>query len=619
MTVTPNLCYDSCPMSHYRRMISLVRPHLGMLGFAFFSMIVNSVMSGLPIVGLVIPFVDTILAGKPIVVPHQEHIPAFVLGFIEQANAMPRWKLLNFLIIWTVAISFVRLVFEYFQSYCMNDVSQCVIRDLRNTVYNKIIDLPLSFFGRSQTGALVSRITYDTGVIRDAISEGLTDFLFQPVQIVVNIVVLLSVKFIFGIPWSLVLIIFVLLPLIIYPVLRVGRRLKKISRSSQEQVAEINSTLFETISGIRIVQGFGMEAYEKDRFKRQNHGLYQTMMLSISRMIVVSPLTEFIGFICFGVVLWLGGRQVIDAHMSPGAFLAFLLALFSLLRPFKRLSRVYGINQHAMAAAERIFDILDTKSEIQEKESAPDLQPFKREIDFQNIYFGYSADKNVLTGVSLKVKAGEIVAVVGPSGAGKTSLMNLLPRFYDVNSGKILIDDKDVRDVTLKSLRSQIGIVTQENILFNDTVSANIAYGLSDTSQEAIEKAAKIANAHNFIVKMPQKYQTVLGDRGFRLSGGERQRIAIARAVLKNPPILILDEATSALDSESEILVQDAIHKLMQGRTVLVIAHRLSTIKHANRIVVVSDGKISETGTHEELMAQGTGLYKHLYELQFRA
>jgi len=584
---------------------------------AFFAMMMNSVFSGLPIIGLIIPFVDTILAGRPIVLPHQEQLPAFLVDLVFRMNSMSRWALLNWLIVITVIVSFIRLVFEYFQSYLMNDVSQRVIRDLRNSVYAKIVSLPLGFFGRSQTGALVSRITYDTTVIRDAISEGLTDFLFQPIQVVVNVVALLFVKFVFDIPWSLVGVIFLLLPLVVFPVLRVGKRLKKISRASQEQVARINSTLFESFSGIRIVQGFSMEKYERERFAGQNHSLYKTMMLSISRMIIVSPLTEFIGFCCLGAVLWIGGKEVINNHMSPGAFLAFLVALFSLLRPFKRLSRVYGINQHAMAAAERIFEILDTPNEIIDASDARDLAPVKKEICFERVSFGYGNDKRVFEEIDLKVKVGEIIAIVGPSGVGKTSLVNLLPRFYDPVSGKILIDGKDIKQATIKSLRDQIGLVTQETILFNDTISANIAYGRFKTAQADIQKAAEIANAHGFISKLPQGYQTVVGDRGFRLSGGEKQRISIARAVLKNPPILVLDEATSALDSESEVLVQEAIHNLMRGRTVFVIAHRLSTIKDAHRILVLNQGCIAEIGTHEELLARN-GIYKRLYELQFK-
>ncbi len=604
-------------MTTYRRLVNYVTPHFKDLSVAYSSMAVNSLLSGLPAAGLIIPFVDTVLAGKPIMVPHQDKLPPFLLDWVYRINAMPRGVLLNQLIFWTLSLALLRLVFEFLQSYFMNRVSQKVIRDLRNEVYRKMIHLPLSFFGRSQAGVLVSRITHDTVIVRDAISEGLADFLFQPIQIVVNLIVLLFVRGIFGIPWSLVFLIFVLLPMIVVPVMRVGRRLKKISRESQEQVAQINTTLFETFSGIRIVQGFSMEDYEKERFRKQNQAFYKTMMMSIGRMIFVSPLTEFVGFLSFGIVLWIGGKEVIVNGMSPGAFIAFLVALFSLLRPFKRLSRVHSINQQALAAAERVFEITDTPNEIEDAPGAAVLVPIKNEIRFSGVNFSYEPEKKVLSNVDFTVKVGQIVALVGPSGGGKTTLVNLVPRFHDPVTGTVAIDGVDLRKVSLRSLRDQIGLVTQETVLFNDTVSANIAYGRSETSHKDIEHAAKVANAHDFIMRLPDKYQTIIGDRGMKLSGGERQRLSIARAVLKNPPILILDEATSALDTESEMLVQEAIHNLMKGRTVLVIAHRLSTIKNADRILVLEGGKVAETGSHDELVKHD-GIYRRLYELQFR-
>lgn len=603
-------------LSQYKRLAGFVRPHFRRLAAAFGAMFMNSFLSGLPLVGLIIPFVDTILAGKPIVIPNQETMPNFVIEGVARINALSRWELLNGLILFMIAASLLRAIFEYLQTYLMNDVSQRVIRDMRNQVYSKVVELPFSFFNKSQAGGLVSRITSDTVVVRDAISEGLTDFLFQPIQILVYLVLILGIRHTFGISWTLVLVICVLLPLVVYPVMRVGRRLKKISRSTQEQVASIHSTLFETISGIRIVQGFSMEKYEKDKFARQNQSLYKTMMLSISRLTIVSPLTEFVSIACLGAVLWMGGKSVIANEMSAGAFIAFLVCLLSLLRPFKRLSRVYSVSQHAMAAGERIFEILDTRNDIQDKPTAVSIPPLRSSIEFENVGFHYG-ENPVLKNVSLKVRAGEILALVGPSGAGKTTFVNLLPRFFDVTEGRIRIDGVDIRDVTLKSLRHQIGIVTQDTVLFNETVFANIAYGLRSATQQDVETAAKIANAHRFIENLPLKYQTLIGDRGVRLSGGERQRLSIARAVLKNPPILILDEATSSLDTESEVLVQEAIHNLMRGRTVLVIAHRLSTIRDANRIVVLDQGEIVESGTHEELIAKN-GLYKHLHELQFR-
>jgi subfamily B ATP-binding cassette protein MsbA len=404
--------------------------------------------------------------------------------------------------------------------------------------------------------------------------------------------------------------------LVVYPVVKIGKRLKSISKQAQEKSGDITMTLHETISGVRVVKAFSMEGYEAKKFALQNQYFYRLAMKSVKRMTVVSPLTEFAGILCIAIILWIAGKRIVSGELSAGAFITFLAAMLSLMRPIKRLTNVYSINQQAMAAADRIFEVLDTRPSVRDKEGAVELGRIRQSVKLKNVRFGYG-DKEVLRGITIDARAGDIVAFVGPSGAGKTTILNLIPRFYDVTGGGILIDGVDIRDCTIRSLMSQVGIVTQETILFNDTVAANIAYGSVAARAEDIEKAARIANAHSFIMKMPRGYDTVIGERGFRLSGGEKQRLAIARAVFKDPPILILDEATSQLDTESEMLVQEAIDRMMSGRTVFVVAHRLSTIKHANFIYVLEAGRIVETGSHDDLIRKD-GLYKRLYELQFR-
>jgi len=601
-------------MRTYRRLIQYVLPHWKVLATAFASMFVTSIFNAAPIT-MIIPLVDRVLADKKLVLPNYEHVPIFVADLVAKFNTMPRFAILNFLIVAMLVIAIVKAVGEYVYTYSMSDVSHRVTRDLRAAVYEKILRLPLRFFGHARSGALVSRITYDTGVVRDSISEGLKDLLFQPVELLTYVFVLMSVKYIFSIPWYFLMIIVIVLPLIIYPVLRLGKQLKKISRQSQEQMAEIHSSLFESISGMRVVQAFGMEEYEKKRFSSYNQSYYSTMMRSIGRLIAVPALTDIVLVICASIVIWFGGKEVIERGMSPGAFISFLVALFSLFRPFKRLSRLHSINQSAFAAGERIFNILDTPEEVTEPENPVYVKGLADKIEFKNVSFYYEAEKPVLADVNLTINAGDIIAIVGPSGTGKTTLANLVPRFYDPTAGEVTIDGVPLAKVSVKSLRNHIGIVTQDVILFNDTIAANIAYGKSGVSQDEIERSAKVANAHDFIKKLPNGYLTVVGDRGFKLSGGEKQRVAIARAVFKNPPILILDEATSALDSESEQLVQSAIGNLMKGRTTLVIAHRLSTIRNSTRIVVIENGRISAQGKHDDLVRQN-GLYRKLYEMQ---
>jgi len=409
----------------------------------------------------------------------------------------------------------------------------------------------------------------------------------------------------------------VVTPLIVVPLVQIGKRLRQISKKSQESMAGINNILYESVSGIRIIKAFCMENYEKQKFKEQNNYFKNMVMKSNKRILAVSPLTELVTMISAMIILWLGGQQVISGAMTMGTLTVFSLSVLSLSRPINRLSRVHNVNQQALAAASRIFEMLDEEVAIEEKPGAKKIPSVKNDIVFSDVSFKYT-DTEVLSNISFKAKSGNVMAFVGPSGAGKTTLISLIARFYDPNEGSVKIDGADIRDVELQSLRNQIGIVTQETVLFNDTVSANIAYGNKDIDINKVIESAKTANAHDFIMKMPQQYNTVIGERGFKLSGGERQRLAIARAVFKNPPILIFDEATSQLDSKSEKLVQEAIDRLMEGRTVFVIAHRLSTIKHADTIVVMENGKIIDAGAHDELLARG-GLYKKLYTMQFES
>ncbi|MDP3143518.1 MAG: ABC transporter ATP-binding protein, partial [Candidatus Omnitrophota bacterium] len=390
------------------------------------------------------------------------------------------------------------------------------------------------------------------------------------------------------------------------------------SKSTQEKMADINSLLIETITGVRVVKAFSMEDYETERFGRQNRDFYRLSMKSIKRNLILGPMMEVIGAFVGIMIFYVVGREVIAGKISFGVFGFFLAALLSLIRPFKKLSQVNAMNQQALAASVRIYEVLDAPPSIIDLPNAVELIEIKDKITFEEVFFSYEKESGeVLKAINLDIKVGQIVAIVGPTGGGKSTLVNLIPRFYDPQKGRIIIDSKDLRDFTVKSLRNQIGMVTQETILFNDTVRANIAYGHLEAPESNIRKAAERAFAHNFIMKLPQNYETVIGDRGFKLSGGEKQRIAIARAILKNPPLLILDEATSQLDSESERLVQEALDELMQSRTVVCIAHRLSTIKKADRIVVLNEGRIVGLGRHDELL-NDCPLYKKLYETQFQ-
>lgn len=596
-------------MTGYFKLLQFLKGHLKVFSGAIFCMVFSALFDGFQL-SLMVPMVDKIMSNNKIILPG--NLPAFLTQFIEKINAMPPLELLKDMIIVVVVMFILRGIFGFWYGYLMNDLSQRVMRDIRSRLYQKIQGLSLDYFSKKRSGELIARITNDVQVIENAISYGVTDLFYQTFRIIV------FVFFIFFVYLKLAVVVFVMMPVIGIPMRQVGRKLKKLSKQTQEKIADINSLLFETISGVRVVKAFGMEDYETGRFRNQNQDYYKLKMKAIKRSLIVSPMTEFVGAVCGMVICWWMGRQVIMGEISFGVFALFFGSVMSLISPLKKLSNVHVITQQALAASERIYDVLETNPTVVDKPGAIQLPVIQKHIKLQNVAFRYDDESgDVLKNINLEINVGDILAIVGPTGTGKSTLANLIPRFYDPSSGSVIIDGHNLKDVSFKSLRGQIGIVTQETILFNDTVKANIAYGHLEASMDAIEEAARKAFAHQFVMNMPDGYNTVIGDRGFRLSGGEKQRLAIARAILKNPPILILDEATSQLDSESERLVQEALDKLMQGRTVICIAHRLSTIKKANKIVVLDKGQIVGLGKHDNLMEE-CSLYKKLYETQFQ-
>jgi subfamily B ATP-binding cassette protein MsbA len=592
-------------MQGYLRLLSFVKPYRWLLVLAVLCMIVSAIFDAAQL-SMIVPMADKILANKQIIAPG--NLPAFIKHFIDVINAIEPLRLLHLLAVFVVALFLIKGVFNFLQSYLMSDIGQRVVRDVRSKLYAKLQDLSLEYFTRKRSGELISRITNDVKIIENASSYGFTDLMYQSFQVV------LFTFLIFFIHWRLALISLVVLPLVTMPIILVGKVLKRLSLRSQEKMADINSLLVETITGVRIVKAFCMQEAEINKFKAHNRDYYKLSMKAIKRMLVLAPLTEIIGA-CAGILVFVwAGHEVIAGKLSFGIFGLFLGSLLSMIRPFKKLSQVHALNQQAVAASNRVYEILDLQPSVCEEKTAGVLAPFKETIVFEGVSFKYE-DTLVLKDINLEVKSGQVVAIVGPSGVGKSTLVDLIARFYDPTKGRILIDAVDIRKVSLNSLRQQIGIVTQETILFNDSVKANIAYGKTDVDLEEVALAAKRAGAHDFILRLPQGYDTVIGDRGYRLSGGERQRLAIARAILKNPPILILDEATSQLDSASERIVQEAINELIADRTVFIVAHRLSTIRNANEIIVLEKGHIEERGTHQELIGKG-GLYKLLNDMQ---
>jgi subfamily B ATP-binding cassette protein MsbA len=512
-----------------------------------------------------------------------------------------------------VTLYVVKGACSYLSTTLVASVGHHTVKDLRNALYEHILRQSFRFVGRRSTGSLMSHVTTDIERIQTAVSDTAGDLLREGFTVVGLLCVL------FYQSWLLALLSLIGMPLAFYPLVQLGRRLRASSETSLSRWRSISEILHETLSGFRIVKAFSMESFESERFRRASGRLFHVNMRITRTTAILPPLMEAVGGVALVAGLVYGSYLIRNHRLSPGAFTSFLGALFMMYMPIKRLSRVNATLQAALAAGARVFEVLDVHEEIREAPGATALGPMRAAVEYRDVGFRYSdSPRTVLRRVNFVARSGQVVAIVGTSGAGKTTLLNLLPRFYDVAEGAILIDGMDIREATLASLRGQIGLVTQETVLFNDTVRANIAYGLSDVDVRLVENAARAAFAHDFILDLPRRYDTVIGERGSRLSGGQRQRLAIARAILKDPPILILDEATSSLDAESERLVQQALANLMRGRTTLVVAHRLATVRNADRIVVLDGGEVRQIGTHEELLRDPHGLYAHLHELQFR-
>jgi ATP-binding cassette, subfamily B, bacterial MsbA len=578
---------SSADWNQFRRLMVYLRPHIGRFTIAMIAIVIGSVLS---------------LAG-----------PYTLQYLIDAVFTQNNAQLLNQITVILIIIFALQAVFYFIRAYQLSYIGERVMIDLRLNLFQHLQKLSLSFYNERRTGELVSRATNDVSTVRTLVTSDVSTAISQVITFCGALILILITD------WHLTLFMLMLVPFVVIVALIFGRRLRKISSAVQDQLADATTVLEESISGVRVVQSFTREDYEIGRYRGS---IEQTFVLALKRIklsATFGPIASFMGFTVVVAVFWFGGQQVLNGTLTAGQLTMFLILTLTIAGSIGSFSGLWTSLQEALGATKRIFEILDTPSDITDEAEAKPLARIDGHIVLDRVSFAYkdNSDQHVLRGVSLKVKPGEVLALVGPSGAGKTTLVNLIPRFFDPQTGGVCIDGQDIRSVQVKSLREQIGLVPQDTLLFGGTVRENILYGKLDASEDEMIEAARAANAHDFITQLPKGYETVVGERGVKLSGGQRQRIAIARAILKDPRILLLDEATSALDSESEGLVQEALDRLMQGRTSVVIAHRLSTVHHADRIAVLERGELVELGTHAELIAHD-GLYARLYRMQFR-